>query len=54
MHAPKIDTKCSVEVVETEKASPMTPQTAVFVVGFEEAGTNDPRVSTHIAGDICL
>ncbi|KAI1798078.1 major facilitator superfamily domain-containing protein [Ganoderma leucocontextum] len=42
-HASKADMKSSVEVVETEKALPSTQQSAVFVVGFEEAGTNDPR-----------
>nr|VWO94708.1 Mixed-linked glucanase [Ganoderma boninense] len=42
-HASKLDTKCSVEVVETEKASPITQETAVLVVGFEEPGVNDPR-----------
>ncbi|PIL27634.1 MFS general substrate transporter [Ganoderma sinense ZZ0214-1] len=42
-HTSKLDTKCSVEVAETEKASPITQQSPVFVVGFEEPGINDPR-----------
>ena len=52
-HASKIDTKCSVEVVETEKASPITLRPSVFV-GFEEAGISDPWVSTRVVTGIYI